>query len=137
MGPPVEQVRSPPVGEKIKRPRSPQHRAREGRGLTDESAGDIHRRQVLVHSVRFDVLVEEQRRVASEAEPPQPIGVAAVGDRGGHLEKRQMPDDRAAPPPVQPEQRHLVDGREGDRRDQLQVGAVRWVETQRPHRSPE
>ena len=44
-------------------------------------------------------------------------GVAAVGDRGGHLEQREVADDRAAPAAVQAEQRHQVDGRERDARD--------------------
>ena len=43
-----------------------------------------------------DVLVEERRRAAVEAEPPQAVGVAPVGHRGRHLEQREVADDRAA-----------------------------------------
>ena len=47
-----------------------------------------------------------------EPEPAQPGRVAAVGDRGRHLEQREVADDRAAQAPVQAAQRHQVDGRE-------------------------
>jgi hypothetical protein len=62
-----------------------------------------------VDRVGFDVLVEEVRGTRPEAQAAQRVGVAAVGERGGHLEGREVPDDRPAPAPVKPEERHEVD----------------------------
>ncbi len=77
-----------------------------------------------------------KKSVASrvEAEPPQRVAVAAVGQRGGHLERGQVADDRAAQPSVQAAQRHQVDGRQRDRRQPLEVGAVGRVEAGGGHR---
>ena len=72
-----------------------------------------------------------------QAEPAQTVGVAPVRDRRGHLEQREVADDRAAQPPVQPEHRHEVDGRERDGRDVVDVGAVAAVEAERVHRAGE
>ena len=57
------------------------------------------------------------RRRTSVASPPKPsrrrpLRVAPVGHRRGHLEQREVADDAPRQPPVQPEQRHQVDGRE-------------------------
>ena len=53
-------------------------------------------------------------RAVVDAQAPQAGRVAAVGDRGGHLEQRKVADDRAAQAPVQAAQRHQVD--RGERR---------------------
>ena len=80
------------------------------------------------------VLVEERRRALAAAQPPQAVRVAAVGHRGLHLEQREVADDRAAPAPVQAEQRHEVDGRQRDARQVVDVGAVARVEAELVHR---
>ena len=64
----------------------------------------------------------------------RPLRVAPVRDRGGHLEQREVADDRAAQPAVQAAQRHQVDGRERLRGDDVEVGAVARVEPERVHR---
>ena len=111
--------------------------ALERRVLAGEAAGEVDRRDVLVHRVGDDVLVVERGRVAVEAEPAQAVGVAPVGDRRRHLEQRQVADDRPAQPPVKPEHRHEVDGCERDGREVVDVGAVARVEPERVHRAGE
>ena len=76
-----------------------------------------------------------KKPVASgDAQPPQAAGVAAVGDRRGHLEQREVADDRAQQAAVKPEHRHEVDGCERDRGDAVDVRAVAAVEPERVHR---
>ena len=76
-----------------------------------------------------------KKPVASgDAEPAQAVGVAAVRDRGGHLEQREVADDRAAQAAVKPEHRHEVDGCQRDGGDAVDVGAVAAVEAERVHR---
>ena len=117
---------------------APQRMSRgERRVLRRQAAGEVDRRDVLVHGVGDHVLVVELRRGAVEAEPAQAVAVAPVRHRRGHLEQRQVADDRAAQPPVQPEQRHEVHGRERDRRQGVDVGAVAGVEPERVHRAGE
>ena len=65
-----------------------------------------------------------------QAEPPQAARVAPVGDRGRHLEQREVPDDPAAPAAVQAHQRHQVHGRQRHARDRVEIGAVGGVEPQ-------
>ena len=67
-------------------------------------------------------------RRSSKPSRRRPLRVAAVGDRRGHLEQRQVADDRPAPAAVQAEQRHQVDRGQRDARDVVEVGAVGVVE---------
>src|SRR6059036_960424 len=60
----------------------------QGAGAEEDVGGDL------------DVLVVEVGRLAVAAEPAQGVAVAAVGDRGGHLEGGEVADDRAAAAPV-------------------------------------
>ena len=65
--------------------------ARERGLLAREAAGEVDRRDVLVHGVGLDVLVEEvDRRRSPKPEPAQAARVAAVGQRRGHLEQREV-----------------------------------------------
>ncbi len=106
---------------------------RQRRLLAREPAGQVDGGDRLVDGVGLDVLVEERRRLR-QAEPAQAGRVAAVRDRGGHLEQREVADDRAAQAPVQAAERHQVHGRERDRGEPVDVGAVGRVEPDRRHR---
>ena len=92
---------------------------------------------LLVHRVGLDVLVEVQGRAGVEPVPPEPVAVEPVRQRGGHLERGEVPHDRAAQPPVQAEQGHDVERREGHRRHLLDVRAVERVEPRAAHRAGE
>jgi hypothetical protein len=70
----------------------------------------------------------------ASAEPAQAVGVAAVRDRRGHLEQREVADDGAEQAPVKPEHRHEVDGCQRDGRNTVGVRAVAAVEAERVHR---
>src|SRR5690242_20954705 len=60
----------------------------------------------LFRSIGLDVLVEERGRAALEAQAPQPARVAGVRHRRGHLEEREVADQRAEAAAVQAEHRH-------------------------------
>ena len=94
----------------------------------------VDRSDVLVHRVGLHVFVEEVGRALAEPESPQRDAVAAVRQRGGHLECGEVPDDRPAPAPVQPEQRHEVDRRERHAGQRVDIRAVGAVEAERVHR---
>ena len=76
----------------------------------------------------------KKRGGLGDAEPAQAVGVAAVRDRGGHLEQREVADDRAEQAAVKPEHRHEVDGCQRDGGDAVDVGAVAAVEAEGVHR---
>jgi hypothetical protein len=102
--------------------------------LARQAAREVDGGDRLVHRVGLHVLVEERRRRGfGEAEPAQAGGVAAVGDRRGHLEQRQVADDRAAQAPVQAAERHQVDGRQRRGGQMVEVGAVAGVEADGRH----
>jgi hypothetical protein len=92
---------------------------------------------LLVDSVGLDVFGEVLRRRGIRTESGGAGGVAPVGECGGHLERGEVTDQCAGPPPVHREQGHHVRVRQGDGRYVGNVVPVGVVEIEPSHRGPE
>ncbi len=89
---------------------------------------------LLMQGVGQHVLVEVGGHLIGQPDPTHALGVAAHGDRRGHLDGRQMPHDCAPQPSVQPEHHDRVIRREHARRHPVDIAARPGVQARRPHR---
>ena len=89
---------------------------------------------LLVPRVRLDVHVVEAACILANSEPLERRRVPRHRRHRSHLEHREVPDAGRSPAAMQPDHRHQVARREGRRRQQLPVRAIRRIETERFHR---